>query len=253
MALTKEHAAARMKGIGGSELATILHKEVAASGDTVYGCPLALYFEKTGIEADYPFPETGIIQRGIVLEPVIADLYKEEKGHTIRTLPHKVSKVNPWEMVSIDRQIVGVEPGPGILECKSVGQQVWYQIKAKGMPLRFVLQVLWGMHILGIQYTWGSVAFLWADGWEYHSFLVERDQTLIDMMAKKVAAFWHLVQAKTPPKKLKYKDPRCQTCRWRSSCQGDDLIQAAGQDLETFEEIETAVDLGPKVLQRMGI
>ena len=126
MALTKEHAAARMKGIGGSELATILHKEVAASGDTIYGCPLALYFEKTGIEADYPFPETGIIQRGIVLEPVIADLYKEEKGHTIRTLPHKVSKVNPWEMVSIDRQIVGVEPGPddsrGYITTKTLGR-----------------------------------------------------------------------------------------------------------------------------------
>ncbi|HEC61808.1 MAG TPA: hypothetical protein ENI27_06080 [bacterium] len=253
MALTEEHAAARMKGIGGSELATILHKEIAESGDTVYGCPLALFFEKTGVEADYPFPELGIIRRGEVLEPIIADLYHEESGHKIRTLPHKVSKTNSWEMVSIDRQIVGVEPGPGILECKSVGQNVWYQIKAKGNPLRYVLQVLWGMHILGKQYTWGRIAFLWADGWEYHSFPVERDQDLINMVARKVSAFWQQVLAKTPPKKLKYKDPRCQKCRWGPTCQGAERLKAAGAEIESFEEIEVDEALGPKVLLRQEL
>ncbi len=253
MALTEEHAAARMKGIGGSEMATILHKEVAESGDTVYGCPLALYFEKTGVAADYPFPETGPIKRGVALEPEVARLYCEETGHTIRRLPHKTSKERPWEMVSIDRQIIGEPEGPGVLECKTVGRERWFQIKTKGLPLGFVLQVLWGLYVLGPQYRWGAIALLWADGWEHPHFRVERDQVLIDMMAEKAAAFWNYIKNRTPPKKLKYKDPRCQGCRWRSSCQGDELIEAAGQDIESFEEIEVDEELSPKVKLRMEL
>jgi len=253
MALTKEHAAARMKGIGGSELATILHKEVAESGDTVYGCPLALYFEKTGVEADHPFPMTGPVLRGIALEPDVADLYHAETGHKIRALAHKVSRTNSWEMVSIDRQIIGVEPGPGVLECKTVGQSRWFQIRSKGLPLSFVLQVQWAFHILGAQYKWGAVALLWADGWEYHSFPVERDQDLINMMARKVSAYWQCVQAKTPPKKLKYKDPRCQGCLYGPTCQGAERLKAAGKDIESFEEIDVAEELGPKVRLRMEL
>ena len=253
MALTKKHAAARMQGIGGSEIATILHKQIAASGDTVYGCPRALYYEKRGVAADYPFPETGIIKRGIVLEPVIADLYHEETGYKIRSLAHKINKERPWEMVSIDRQIVGVKPGPGVLECKTVGQNVWFQIRSKGLPLRFVLQVQWAFNVLGPQYKWGVVAFLWADGWEYHSFPVGRDQGLIDMLVKQVAAFWRQVERENIPDKLSYKDSRCQTCRWRSSCQGSALLEAAGDDIEAFEEIAVAEELGPKVRHRMEL
>ena len=253
MALTEAHAAARMKGIGGSELATILHKEVAASGDTVYGCPLALYFEKTGVEADYPFPETGPIQRGVALEGKVAGLYYKDTGHKIRKLAHKTSKERPWEMVSIDRQIIGEPEGTGVLECKTVGRERWFQIKGKGLPLGFVLQVQWGLYVLGPQYNWGAVALLWADGWEHPHFRVERDQALIDMMAKKVAAFWRLVEAKTPPKKLKYKDPRCQECLYGPTCQGKERLEAAGQDIDSFEEIEVADELGPKVRLRMEL
>ncbi len=253
MPLEPEHAAARMKGIGGSELATVLHEYVAESGDKAYGCPLALYFEKRGVPADYPFEETGPVLRGIALEPMIANMYQEETGHTIRRLRHKVNKERSWEMVSIDRQIVGEPAGPGVLECKSVGQAIWFQIKAKGLPLSFVLQVQWGYHVLGPQYKWGAIAFLWADGWEYHSYPVERDQELIDLMAAKVAAFWKGVETESPPKKLKYKDPRCQACRWRSSCQGDDLIEAAGQDIESFEEADIDDALAPKVHHRMEL
>ncbi len=73
------------------------------------------------------------------------------------------------------------------------------------------------------------------------------------MMAKKVAAFWHGVKDKKPPRKLKYKDPRCQTCRWGSTCQGAERLEAASQDIESFEEIEVVETLGPKVRLRMEL
>lgn len=252
MALTPEHAAKRMSGIGGSELPSILDTFIAESGDTVYGCPLALFYEKTGIEADYPFEETGPVLRGVALEPMVADMYKKETGFEIRRLGHKVSKKRSWEMVSIDRQIIGQPPGPGVLECKSVGQQIWYQIRDKGLPLRFVIQVQWAFHVLGPQYKWGAVAFLWADGWQYKSYPVERDQELINLISGKVKSFWIRVGlgAGSEPEKLPYKDKRCQKCRRRSSCQGEALIKAAGDEIAEFETIEIDEALSPLVRHR---
>lgn len=253
MPLTPEHAEARRHGIGGSDLPAILHNFLKDAGDTVYGCPRALYLEKRGIEADYPFKETGPVKRGIILEPEIAKIYKEETGHSIRKLQHKVSKENPWERVSIDRQIIGEPPGPGILECKTAGREVWYGIKKSGNPLSYVIQVLWGMHVLGPQYEWGVVALLWADGWDHHFYPVTRDQELINMIAKEVAAFWKRIETGDEPRRLKYKDRRCQNCRWGNSCQGDKRLEEAAKEIETFEEIETDETLGPKVNLRMEL
>lgn len=253
MPLTPEHAAARLQGVGGSDLPAILHKFLIDAGDTVYGCPRALYFEKREIEADYPFVETGPVERGIELEPKVAERYSRETGHSVRRLAHKVSKENPWERVSIDRQIVGQPEGPGILECKTAGREVWYGIKKSGNPLSYVIQVLWGMHVLGPQYKWGIVGLLWADGWDFHFYPVQRDQVLIKRIALEVAAFWDRVEHKDPPGKLQYKDRRCQNCRWGTSCQGEKRLEAAAKDIATFEEIETDETLGPKVKLRMEL
>ena len=169
MALTPEHAAKRRSGIGGSDLAAIMHQYLQDAGDTVYGCPRRLFYDKTGAEPDYEFEETAPIERGNYLEPIIAELYANKTERKIRKMDHKTGKNQPWEMVSIDRQIIGDPAGVGILECKSVGQNVWYEIQAKGLPLRFVIQVQWGFHVLGPQYLWGDDAVLWADGFQTSS------------------------------------------------------------------------------------
>lgn len=253
MPLTPEHLAARLKGVGGSDLPAILDKEIASAGDKVYGCPRALWYEKTGVPADYEFEEHGYIRRGVALEPIVAEIYTEETGNKVRNLRHRVNPDRPWEMVSIDRQIVGTDRGVGILECKTVGRAIWYQIKANGLPLRFVIQVQWGLHVLGPQYTWGVDAVLWPDGWEHHFFTVERDQDLIDLIAAKVKEFWQSVQSGAIPDKLKYNDPRCQSCRWRSGCQGEELLAEAATDLEEFQEQITDESLAPKVKLRMEL
>lgn len=253
MPLTPEHAAARLNGVGGSDLPAILHEFLADAGDTVYGCPRALWLEKRRVPADYEFEVTGAIKRGEILEPIIAQIYSEETGRKVRRIQHQIGKEKPWEMVSIDRQIVGDEQGVGILECKCVGREIWYQILKGGLPLRYLIQVLWGFHVLGHQYEWGDDAVLWPDGWQYHFYRVERDQHLIDMMAKMVADFWQRVQNNDPPPRLRWTDKRCQRCRWRTSCQGDDLLEEAAKDITTFEEVSTSEDLAPKVALRMEL
>ncbi len=252
MPLTPEHAAARKHGIGGSDLASILHEYIADAGDTVYGCPRALFYDKTGVTPDYEFEISGAIMRGHILEPIIADIYSEETGRSVRRLQHKVSKSRPWEMVSIDRQIIGdKELGVGILECKCAGREVWYQIVKNGLPVRFVIQVQWGMHVLGEQYEWGDDAVLWPDGWQYRFHRVERDQQLINMMAKLVADFWKRVQNNDVPPRLKWSDTRCKNCLWRSSCQGKELMKAADIDEETFGDAYIDDALGGVVALRM--
>ena len=251
MPLTPEHAAARMNGIGGSELASILHEQIKESGDTVYGCPRALWYEKTGHPPDYEFDESGPIQRGIILEPYIAELYSEVTGHKVARLDHKVGKEKSWEMVSIDRQIRGVPRGVGILECKSVGREIWYQMLKQGLPLRFLLQVQWGFHVLGPQYEWGVDAVLCCDPWAYIFHEVERDQQLINMMAKAVADFWARVQKNDPPKRLKWSDKRCKKCLFRTTCQGADLAKASETDDEIFGDTEIHEALSDTVATRM--
>ncbi len=252
MPLTPEHAAARKHGIGGSELGSILHKQIAESGDTVYGCPRALFYDKTGVPPDYEFDESGPIKRGEIMEPYIADLYSEETGRKVRRLEHKVGKEKPWEMVSIDRQIIGdKELGVGILECKSVGREVWWKIVKGGLPLRFILQVQWAFHVLGPQYEWGDAAVLCCDPWAYIFHRVERDQQLINMMAKLVADFWKRVQNNDVPPRLKWSDTRCKNCLWRSSCQGKELMKAADIDEETFGDAYIDDALGEVVALRM--
>ena len=148
---------------------------------------------------------------------------------------------------------LGDPAGVGILECKSVGQNVWYEIQAKGLPLRFVIQVQWGFHVLGPQYLWGDDAVLWADGWKFHFYRVERDQELIDMIAKEVAAFWKVVQSGIPPERLKWSDPRCQECIFRRTCQGKAILKANSDDMENFTDIEVNDELAPKVGLRMEL
>lgn len=253
MPLTPEHAEARLNGVGGSDLPAILHEFLKDAGDTVYSCPRALWYEKRRQPADYEFEVTGAIKRGEILEPIIADLYSKKTGHSIRNIQHRIGKEMPWEMVSIDRQIVGEPRGVGILECKCPGREMWYQIKTKGLPLSYVIQVQWGFHVLGPQYEWGVDAVLCTDPWDDHFYPIERDQELINMIAKMVAEFWQRVENNDPPSRLNWSDKRCQKCRWRTSCQGDDLMKEAAKDITTFEEAATDEELAPKVSLRMDL
>jgi predicted phage-related endonuclease len=250
MALTLEHAAKRRNGIGGSDISTILHELITEAGDTAYGCPRSLFYDKTGVEPDYEFEITGPIIRGDLFEPLIADLYAETTGHTIRRMAHKANKDEAWKMVSIDRQIIDHPDGVGILECKSVGREVLHQILKKGLPLRFVLQVQWGFGVLGPQYEWGDDAVLCGDPMTFITKRVERDQQLINLMVQEAADFWKRVKNNDPPDRLSWSDARCKRCTFRTTCQGAEAMKAADLDDETFADILVDNSLGEAVTLR---
>src|ERR1700722_3426949 len=69
----------RRKGIGGSDVHHLFPEE------SKYGCTLQLWYDKTGTPEDYRRTpdELRIMNRGHILEDVVADIYMEETGRKV--------------------------------------------------------------------------------------------------------------------------------------------------------------------------
>src|SRR5689334_21210458 len=89
----------RRKFIGGSEAFQLLNQAQYGKG-----CARALAYDKLGIEPDYPEQmDDALLQRGTILEPLVAALYEDETGRRLRRpsvnngFPRPViSKDFPW-------------------------------------------------------------------------------------------------------------------------------------------------------------
>ena len=66
----------RTKGIGGSDAPVIL-------GISPYKTPYQLWQEKTG-KIDIPDEDSPVIRRGRTMEPIIANMYAEVTGRTLK-------------------------------------------------------------------------------------------------------------------------------------------------------------------------
>ncbi len=229
--LTEAQLQERKKGIGGSDLHNILNEKP-------YGCSRKLWYDKTGQEQDHPVVTTSLMQRGNVLEDIVAAWYVDATGRKVRRMGSRIRKSQPWARVNIDRAIVGGERGPGVLECKTHGREIFYRLKRDGLPASHVLQLQWGMFVTG--YTWGSFAVLWPDGWQFIHFDVERDDEMIALMFKAAGDFWKQVENGPAPHRLDPKDKRCQECPFRTTCQGELLLASVNDDsdVETDPSLE---------------
>ena len=208
----------RRNGIGGSDIHHLFNVEP-------YGCSRYLFMDKRGDIPDYPILESGPIKRGNKMEDLIIDEYVEVTGNKVRkvykTLTHKEYK---WAKVHLDGEIISHPRGPGVLECKSVGRHMYMQIKEKGIPDSWVLQMQYGMFITGR--SWASIAVLWAEQWEFITFEVDRDDELIANLVEAGESFWKQVEFGPSPDRLDPKDARCSRCPYRTSCQGAALLSS---------------------------
>lgn len=181
----------RRKGIGGSDSPVIL-------GVSPFKNPLELWKEKMGLAVD-DSAETPAIKRGRVLEPVAADQYAETTG---RKLMRKTAILNhpehPWMLGNIDRHIVSTNgKGPGVLEIKCPGLQVFAKCKREGLPDYYQVQLQHYLSVTGWQ--WGAFCVFNAERWELLHFDVERDNDLIGMIIDRGERFWKHVRFKRPP------------------------------------------------------
>ena len=233
--ITDKQLKERRQGIGGSDIHHLL-------GIEPYGCARYLFQDKRGDEPDYPILSEGAIKRGNKMENLIVDEYVEVTGNKVRkvlkTLEHKDYK---WARVHLDGEIVGNDKGPGVLECKSVGRNMFLHIKQEGIPSSWLLQMQHGMFITGR--SWASIAVLWAEQWEFITFDVDRDDELIDSIIKAGERFWKQVEFGPAPDRLDINDKRCKRCPYRTSCQGEALLESVKYD----DDIEFDDNLSPLV------
>lgn len=200
--------------IGGSDAHHLLNLEP-------YGCQRMLWYEKSGIPADDEFEITGAIRRGVRLEDVAVDYYTEKTGRQVLRRPEALRHpAHAFLGVHIDREIVPwpEDPGPGVLEVKTVGEQMYWKVRREGLPERHITQLQWAMLVRG--YQWGEFVVYWADQDELLHFPMMRDRKLIDSLFAAGIDFWPRIASKSAPERLRDDSEQCSNCRWAERCQG---------------------------------
>lgn len=228
----------RTKGIGGSDVQHLFSIKP-------YGCRRHLWYEKKGIEADFPFLGNNLTERGELLEDLIANIYAKKTGMAVYEMLQQ-QKHSKYDFITAHydrtiRQHTTDKETTGILEIKSVGKEVYYQIKADGVPDSWILQL---QHYLMIsKCTWGAFAIWWADGNEFVDFEVAAVKELQDMILDAEIKFWEMVhEGKEEPDMIDPSDKRCKSCPYRTMCQGQALLDSVDKSNDLEVEIDNTMD-----------
>jgi putative phage-type endonuclease len=208
--LTQEQKEARRKGIGGSDVASVL-------GLPPYGCSLRLWFDKTGVPQDFEELNPNM-ERGIYLEDIAVEIYQKKTGNVVETQGQIGHKGREYMLANVDRMIVG-EGQAGeykVLEVKCPNKESYLRMKADGIPEAYILQGQHYMYVTGA--TSMEYAIFCADMWEMQIIEVDKDEKLIQLILDSEDHFWKLVQNGPKPDRLDYGDSRCKKCDWRLAC-----------------------------------
>ena len=240
--ITKEQLEARREYIGGSDAHHILGLEP-------YGCERYLWYDKTGQAPDYDTFNEDLLKRGNKLEKLILEEYKESTGYNVRQVYRSIkSKEYSWAMVHLDGEIVGHKDGPGVLECKSVGRHIYWRVLEEGIPSYWIAQIQYAMFVTGRK--WASIAFLWADNWQFKTFDIAQDQEFIDLIISCGDDFWRKVENGPAPDRLDPKDKRCSKCAFRTTCQGEHLL-ASQKDTGVDIPFDASLDMDMMELKEL--
>lgn len=180
----------RLNGIGGSDSPVVL-------GVSPFKDLKTLWLEKRGLIPE-PAPTPAML-RGLQLEPVVGRIYQEVTGRKIRRRKKILrDKEYPFIIGHIDCEIVSEdERGPGVLEIKVPGLRVFAECKRKGLLPYYYVQLQHYLRVTGRQ--WGALAIFNAERWELLHFDVDRSEETIELIVKKSAEFWRLVQEGIAP------------------------------------------------------
>lgn len=173
----QEWLADRRKGIGGSDVATIL-------GLNKWKSPYQLWLEKTDqITLDDNAGEAAYW--GTALEPLVANRFSEVTGKKVRRRNQVFEHTDyPFLRANIDRDIVGE---PAVLECKTANQFLAKEWEKDEIPMQYICQVQHYMNVLNREYAYfavliGGQRFIWKR--------IDRDQDLINAITERLVEFW---------------------------------------------------------------
>lgn len=167
----------RKKGIGGSDVATIL-------GLNKWKSSYQLWLEKTG-QVELEQTESEPAYWGNVLEEVVAKEFQERTGKKVRRRNQIFEHpLHPFLRANIDRDVVGED---AILECKTANQFLSKEWEGEDIPLSYLCQVQHYMNVLNKQYCYIAVLI---GGQKFIYKRIDRDQELIDIITERLVEFW---------------------------------------------------------------
>jgi len=178
----------RRKGIGGSDVGTIL-------GLNKWKSPYQLWLEKTGqIELEETDSEPAYW--GTTLEPLVAKEFTERTGKKVRRRNQIFKHPKyPFLIANIDRDVVGEN---AILECKTANPFLLKEWDGDEIPMSYLCQIQHYMNVLDRDCAYvavliGGQRFIWKQ--------VDRDQALIDMITERLVEFWeyNILEGCEPP------------------------------------------------------
>jgi putative phage-type endonuclease len=245
--------ARRTRGIGGSDISAVL-------GLNKWKTPMQLYLDKTG--QSVPTPDNDAMYWGRTLEDIVAREFATRKDLKIQRINEQLAHVDqPWAIANIDRAVINpaiagnvrIKDGrlttDQILECKTANgfaSKEWGESGTDYVPDAYLLQVQWYLHVT--QCDIGHLAVL-IGGSDFRTYVIERDQELIDDCVQAATEFWHgNVLAKNPPPPSSYDEA---AAKWSQHIQAKSRIvdvsiaQACAElkDLQAkAKEIDAAID-----------
>lgn len=173
----QEWLADRRKGIGGSDVATIL-------GLNKWKSPYQLWLEKTG-QIDLEESDSEPAYWGNVLEEVVAKEFSERTGKKVRRR-NQVFEHREYRFLraNIDRDVVGEN---ALLECKTANQFLAKDWDGEEIPTSYLCQVQHYMNVMNYDHAYiavliGGQKFIWKR--------IDRDQKIIDMITERLVEFW---------------------------------------------------------------
>lgn len=211
----------RTKGIGGSDIHHLFNIPP-------YGCRRGLWYEKLGVEADFPFMGNDATRRGKRFERFVIQEYEHERNKTVIVGEKETEFAQGCFSAHLDGIIYEpYEEGNvthGVLEAKVPGMNAYLEIKKNGLPERYVMQMQWYLGITG--YKWGEFAIFWPDGFKFLFFEAKPDEDLIRLLQDAASGFWEdNVKNKEEVLRLPdINDKRCKSCPWRLKCRGQQFL-----------------------------
>lgn len=184
----------RTKGIGGSEIASIL-------GMNQYSSPYKVWLEKTGRQENNV--QNKFTDAGNILENAVSDFFVFKTNHrVIKASAVQKTYVHPKYPFAIGtpdrRYIANSRVGKGVLECKTT-QKMYDDI-----DMAWFCQLQWYLGILGLSY--GSVAWL-ERGLDFKYKEYEYDKEFFEYLIDSASTFWNdNVLKDIPPEPLNVSD-----------------------------------------------
>jgi predicted phage-related endonuclease len=198
------------RSIGGSSVGAII-------GVNSYKTPAEVYDGLWNPSAQVEATAAGRrrMDRGHLMEPVIAGLYEFETGRYLRgdgrtrtphpTMPYihatpdrLIDSPATIEHATLQQGLAASAEGDGVWECKCLGQMTFNETLTRGVDPSYYAQIQLYMDVFRL--TWGSFAIFNAEEWRLYWFDIPRDDRFIFRMNRRVETFWneHVLARRRP-------------------------------------------------------